>query len=206
MPFAIAPIQNYKSLADVASVIPRIIEFEPDFVFATFCGEEAGIFLSEYVKHGLHKRIPLLGLPFLLESSDSIGETIEFYTTISANREISKDEVEQLSEFASNPFSQFGLETGLLIKEAVRKSANNNISRSLAEVAIESDRGRVEVMPQQAGKESHIFLIRNSFAGDKNQVSRELITELETIDIQNEVVAELNNQPSSGWVNPYLGI
>ncbi|HJP62782.1 MAG TPA: ABC transporter substrate-binding protein [Mucilaginibacter sp.] len=206
MSFAIAPMKQYKGLADIASVIPHILEHEPDFILATFCGEEAGLFLSEYVKHGLHKKTPLFGLPFLLESFDAQGETIEVYTTISSCREVSGEEVDRLCKIAADPFAQFGYETGLLIKEAVSKSGGQTLQRALAEVAVNSDRGKLEIRPRETGNDSRVFLVKNTWSGNKNEISRQIIGELETIGISNQVVTDILSQPSSGWVNPYLGI
>ncbi|HTI60166.1 ABC transporter substrate-binding protein [Mucilaginibacter sp.] len=206
VPFAIAPMRQYNGLADVASVIPHIVEFEPDFILATFCGEEASLFLSEYVKHGLHKKIPLLGLPFLLESFDACGETIEVYTTISSYREVTEDEIDRLCNIACDPFAQFGYETGLLIKEAVENSGGKTLQRALAEAAVNTDRGKLEILPRETGNDSRVFLVKNTWSGNKGEISRQVIGELETIGISNQVVADINSQPSSGWVNPYLGI
>jgi branched-chain amino acid transport system substrate-binding protein len=204
--YAVAPVRQYKGLADVASVIPYLIQDNPDFVFAAFCGEEASIFLSEYIKHGVHRKIPLLGLPFLLAPFDSNGEQIEIYTTLSAYREISHDEITRLSNTASDPFSQFGYETGLIIKNAVKSSPGTTLQRALAEIAINAERGKLEILPHNTGNTGRVFLVKNTWCGNKDEMSSELITELETIGINDKVIAEINNQPSSGWLNPYLSI
>ncbi|MGN6398645.1 MAG: ABC transporter substrate-binding protein [Mucilaginibacter sp.] len=206
MPFAIAPMKQYKGLADVESVIPHILEFKPDFILATFCGEEASIFLAEYVKHGLHKSTPLLGLPFLLESFDARGEKIDVYTTLSSYREISEEDIDHLCNIAADPFKQFGYETGLIIKEAVSKSGGQTLQRALSETAVNTERGKLEIRPHESGNDSRVFLIKNSFSGSKDEISRGIIGELETIGVNSKVIADINSLPSSGWVNPYLGI
>ena len=205
MPFAIAPAISYKGLSDVASVFQHIKNFQPDFVMATFCGEEAKLFLDGYIQHGFHKTIPLLGLPFLLESFTA-PEAIEIYTTISLAREPKPEEIDRLCKAMTDPYTQFGYETGLLITEAVKNAQGKSLQRALAETVIDTDRGRVEVVPQYSGRQNRVFLIKNTFSGDKNAVSRQLVGELETIDINHEVVKRINDQPASGWMNPYLGI
>lgn len=205
MPFAIAPARTYKGLADVASVFQHIQAYQPDFVMATFCGDEAKLFLEGYISHGFHKTIPLLGLPFLLESFTA-DDAIEVFTTISLKRDPQTDEIDSLCESMMNPFTQFGYETGLLITAAVMKAEGRSLQQALAETVIETDRGLLEVMPQNSGHQSKVFLIKNIYSGDKAAISRQLVGELETIDIDHETVKHLNNQPSSGWMNPYLGI
>ncbi|HEY9000095.1 MAG TPA: ABC transporter substrate-binding protein [Mucilaginibacter sp.] len=206
LPFAIAPVRQYKGLADVTSVIPQLIEKNPDFVFATFCGEEATMFLSEYVKHGLHKRIPLLGLPFLLEAFDGGGESVDIYTTISAYRGISDADAEQLGRISLNPFRQFGIETGLVIKNAVKSSLNGSLQKALADTEVNDVRGKLDISSRTTGNNSKVFVIKNTYAGDKEEVATQLVGEVETIGIDSEVVEEINSQPSSGWFNPYLSI
>ncbi|MBS1522307.1 MAG: ABC transporter substrate-binding protein [Bacteroidetes bacterium] len=206
LPFAIAPVRQYKGLADVASVIPQLIEQNPDFVFATFCGEEASMFLAEYVKHCLHKKIPLLGLPFLLEPFDSNGESIDIYTSVSAYKTISDTDAGQLSRISLDPFRQFGIETGLLIKNAVKSSANGSLQKVLAGIEVDDVRGKLDISPRTTGNNSKVFVIKNTYAGDKEEVITQLISEVETIGIDDKVVEEINSQPSSGWSNPYMSI
>lgn len=206
LPFAVAPMAQYKGLADVASVIPQIIGQNPDFVFATFCGEEASLFLSEYVKHGLHKKIPLLGLPFLVAPFDSNGEQMDIYTTASAYRSISNEEASLLDCIASDPFRQFGFETGLLIKNAAKRSGGSTLQNALTHIDVETDRGKLSISPRTTGNTGRVFLLKNTYAGIKDERTRQLIGELETIDIDNQVIKEINDQVSSGWYNPYLSI
>ncbi len=206
LPFAVAPVKQYKGLADVASVIPQLISHNPDFVFATFCGEEASIFLSEYVKHGLHKKIPLLGLPFLVTEFDGNGEQIDIYTTTSAYRPISGDETSQLDCISSDPFRQFGYETGLLIKNATKRPAGSTLQNALTQIEVETIRGMLSISPRTTGNTGKVFLLKNTYAGIKEERTTQLIGELDTIDIDNQTIKEINDQVSSGWYNPYLSI
>ena len=206
LPFAVAPVRQYKGLADVASIIPQIISQNPDFVFATFCGEEAGLFLTEYVKHGLHKNIPLLGLPFLVTPFESNGEQVEIYTTTSAYRPISDQEAGRLNSISSDPFRQFGFETGLLIKDAVKNSAGATLQYALTGIKVDAERGKLNISPLTTGDNGRVFLLKNTYAGIKDEISTRLIGELDTIGIDSQTIKEINNQVSSGWYNPYLSI
>jgi len=76
----------------------------------------------------------------------------------------------------------------------------------LAEAAVNTERGKLGILPGETGNDSRVFLVKNTWRGNKDEISRQIISELETIGISNQVVADINSQPSSGWVNPYLGI
>jgi len=205
MSFAIAPTPNFKELADVGAVFQHIENFKPDFIMATFCGEEASIFLEMYVQHGYHKTIPLLGLPFLLEPF-SAQDAVTIYTTMALSREPQPEEINGLCQTMAEPFTQFGYETGQLIAEAVKNGGTKSLQRALAEVAIETERGRVEVLPQSNNSHNRVFVIKNTHSGNKDSISRELIGEVETIDGNHSTIEQIKQQPSSGWVNPYLGV
>lgn len=205
MPFAIAPTPNPKETGDIAAVFEHIHHYKPDFILATFCGKEAQMFLKQYVEQGLHKTIPLLGLPFLLEPF-SAAEPVEIYTTLSLNRELKQDQLDEMCQVMANPFTQFGLETGLLIAQAVKDQGGKSLQKAIAEAAIESERGRIEVEPRSNSLQSRVYLIKNKLNGATGEVSRELVTELETIGTEHADVVRINKQSASCWMNPYLGI
>lgn len=205
MPFAVAPVSTPGSLADVASTFQYIDQFNPDFIFATFCGEEASIFLKEYVDRGYHKKIPLLGLPFLLQPFDNEGEEITIYTTVTSNTNINESQLNEFAEMADNPFPYLGYETGLLIQEAVTKTENlKDLKQTIAQTTIHSQRGAINMSSQQAGDGAKVFLIKNTFNG-KN-IKRELVKELNTLYANNQSLLEALDIPSSGWYNPYPGV
>ncbi|MGO4877664.1 ABC transporter substrate-binding protein [Pedobacter psychrotolerans] len=205
MPFALAPTPNPKEAGDISAVFEHIHHYKPDFILATFCGKEAEMFLTQYVEQGLHKTIPLLGLPFLLEPFTT-AEPVEVYTTLSINRELKPEQLEEVSHAMANPFTQFGFETGLVIARAVKDQGGKSLQKAIAEAEIETDRGRVEVKSRSNAMQSRVYLVKNTFNGIKDEISRQLIGELETININHEDVKQINSQTSSFWMNPYLGI
>jgi len=205
MPFAIAPTPNPKETGDISAVFEHIHTYKPDFILATFCGKEAEMFLTKYVEQGLHKITPLLGLPFLLEPFTTV-ESVEVYTTLSLNRELKPEELDEVSDVMVNPFTQFGYETGLLIAQAVKDQGGKSLQKAIADAAIKTDRGHVDVEPRSNTTESRVYLVKNTFNGIKGKISRQLIGELNTIKIDHEDVKRINSQTSSFWMNPYLGI
>ncbi|MEH3114786.1 ABC transporter substrate-binding protein [Pedobacter terrae] len=205
MPFAIAPTPNPKETGDIAAVFEHIHQYKPDFILATFCGKEAEMFLTQYVEQGLHKTTPLLGLPFLLEPF-SAAEPVEVYTTLSLNRALKQEQLDEASKMMANPFTQFGFETGLLIAQAVKGLSGKSLQKAIAEAAIETERGRIEVAPRSNAVQSRVYLVKNTFNGVTGEVSRQLVAELETIDTEHADVLRVNKQSASCWMNPYLGI
>ncbi|WP_145860415.1 ABC transporter substrate-binding protein [Pedobacter suwonensis] len=205
MPFAIAPTPNPKEAGDIAAVFEHIHKYKPDFILATFCGKEAEMFLKQYVEQGLHKTTPLLGLPFLLEPFNA-NEPVEVYTTLSLNRALKQEQLDEVSKVMANPFTQFGFETGLLIAQAVKGRGGKSLQKAIAEAAIETERGRVEVEPRSNAVQSRVYLVKNTFNGVTGEISRQLVAELETIDTEHADVLRVNKQSAACWMNPYLGI
>ncbi len=205
MPFAVAPISTPGSLADVKSTFQYIDQFKPDFIFATFCGEEASIFLKEYVERGYHKTIPLLGLPFLLQPFDSAGQEVTIYTTVTSNTDIDESQLNDLTAMADNPFPYLGYETGLLLQEAINNTENlKDLKQTIAETTVHSQRGKINILSQESGDGAKVFLIKNTFDG-KN-IKREIVQELNTLYANNQSLIEALDAPSSGWYNPYPGV
>jgi branched-chain amino acid transport system substrate-binding protein len=205
MPFAIAPLNDAAKLADVNSTFPHIENYDPDFIFATFCEAEAGLFLQEFQRRGLHKRYPLLGLPYLVTPFEGTGEELEIYTSISLNRVWGEPEDDSLiGELADKPFFTLGYESGLAIAQSLNMGGPSMLDTVSVENCVHGTRGRVSAGMLNQGDDAHIYLVNNQFDG-RNHV-RKMVHELETIHVGDERVTALLDQPSSGWYNPYLGI
>lgn len=201
MPFSVAPVHKIGELADVSSVFQHIEQFEPDFIFAAFCGEEASMFLKEYRDRGL--TVPLLGMPFLVQPFESNGKEVVVYTPVSSNTEIT-DQLNGIGEMADNPFPQLGYETGLLVKSALMNGDVKDLRKNLASARVESERGELDISTTEPGKHSKVYLVKNVTDGaDTHKV---LLRSVQTVEHNNEALVSLLDEPSSGWYNPYLGI
>lgn len=205
MPFAVAPIARPGDLADVQAVFEHIQQYNPDFVMAAFCGEEASLFLNEYVRTGLHKTKPLMGLPFLLQPFQA-EEKIEVYTTIATNTKIEEDHVNGFAEIANNPFHQLGYESGLLIAEALQSQNVSGLRDKLSVAEVTSDRGPINININNIGNSTHVYLVKNTLSGDTEHLQRSLCKELTTTKIDSQEMQQLLKEFSSGWYNPYLGV
>ncbi|WP_158826613.1 ABC transporter substrate-binding protein [Mucilaginibacter lacusdianchii] len=205
MPFAIAPLKDAGKLADVNSTFPHIENYEPDFIFATFCEAEAALFLQEFQRRGLHKKYPLLGLPHLLAPFEGTGEKLDVYTSLSLNRMWKGPEDSmQIEEIVDKPFFLLGYESGLLIAQALKVGGPDMLNSPLVEDSVDGIRGKISATVQNQGNSAQIYLVNNQFDG-KNNI-RKIAQQLETICVNDERITALLDQPSSGWYNPYLGI
>jgi len=205
MPFAVAPVQVPGELADIKSVFQYIDQFDPDFVFAAFCGEEATLFLDEYIKRGLHKSKPLLGLPYLLQSF-SEKDTIEIYTTISTQVKLEGDSLVSAAEGAFNPFPMLGYEAGLIIADALNEGGKKVLQDQLQGSGSISTRGHLNINPSLLGDNTHVYLVKNGFDGDLETSTRIVMEELPTVKVNDDNVQQLIHEFSTGWFNPYMGV
>lgn len=206
LPFSVAQPPNLGSLANPGDVFRHIEEYQPDFIMAAFCGEEASRFLEAYVQSGFHKKIPLLSLPFLLESFDAKGETLDIYTTTASYAGIAPGYLNGAGEKLQHPFSDLGFESGVAIAESLRRSDGNNLHEIMRTIEVSGNNGVFRIDPQTAGKNKKVFLVKNSCTGDKQTIGRHIISELPTIEIDDPLITDALNEYSSGWENPYLGV
>lgn len=206
LPFAVAPLPKEQKMADPRAVFSAIEEQQPDFIFSFFCGEEASIFLEEYIRAGYHKKIPLIGLPFLLESFNAGDESVEIYTAVSSYAEKQPGDMNGTGTTMLNPFPELGYETGKLIAEAVRKANGANLHQALKEVSVETGRGVLNVNGMVPGEKNRVYLVKNTHTGDQHKINKEILQELPSIEITDPAITKVLKEASSAWENPYLGI
>ena len=206
MPFAVAPVASPGAAADVEAVFQHIENFAPDFVFAAFCGDEATSFLGQYIKRGYHKQIPLLGLPFLIQPFSETSEECVVYSAFTAPGEEQVEPVGARPEdFSDKQFFNLGYESGLMLKEALKKSSSKKIKDALAGVTIRSSRGSLSALAGKQGDGSRVFLVKNKL-GQAGGAVREVLEELDTIFVDDPKLKEVLALPSSGWFNPYPAV
>lgn len=206
IPFSIARIREGSKLADPSMVIEQIIAFKPDFVFSFFCGEEASLFLEAYIQAGLHKKIPLLGLPFLIEPYKGSGEEVEIYTAAITKDKTGEDLIKNGCAAGNKTFWNLGIETGLLIADAIRRSNGSGLAGALRNSQVKSDRGSLNIASDAPGKGNKAYIIRTRYAGDPKSMHQEVVTEHPTMQPDQEQIKKSMQEPVSGWLNPYLGI
>jgi branched-chain amino acid transport system substrate-binding protein len=205
-PFSIAQPSAMGQLANPRDVIKHIEEFQPDFVMSAFCGQEASAFMEAYIESGFHKNLPLISLPFLLESFDAKGEQIEVYTTTSSYADILQGSLNGSGEKLQHPFSDLGFESGLMIAETLKQSNGSDLHEVMKTLKVEGNNGLFKVSPDKTGENKKVFLVKNIHAGDQKTIERHIVKELPTIEIDDPIIIATLNEPSSGWENPYLGV
>lgn len=191
---AVCPMPEQGAMSDPNIVLDHVEREMPDFLFAAFCGEESTLFLNEFVKRGLHKKIKLLGTPYLLEDFDQdLGESLSIYTTLVSEHDINDN---HLQEDWTKPFGAFyelGRETGANIIQQF--GGENDQTENTPTYGLERE-----------GKDNRVFIVENTHSGSKEHISRRIIKEEKTIDVSDDKLKHVLSQGDANWLNPYLGI
>jgi branched-chain amino acid transport system substrate-binding protein len=201
LPFSIAPLKPGTAYSDPIRVFEHIELYKPDFVFSFFCGTEATEFLEEYIRRGYHQKIPLFGLPFLMESFNAPEEEITIYSAINSKVNL---EAGLHQQETTNVFNKLGLDTGLIIAEALKTAGQQGLQKALAETYVLRDNEKLSIVAQEAGANHKIYLTKNSYKGDKLAIETHLVEELSTIHANTEAFLNIIDQKDSFWENPYL--
>lgn len=194
--FAVCPLPEQGKLSDPGIVLDHAERDQPDFLFSAFCGEEATLFLEEYLRRGLQSKIPLISTPFLLENFDApLSEALKVYTPIMSYSAMDDDALNQDWTKTFGSFYQLGLESGEQIVQHF-----NSVDH------VSGARGRVNVEVKSAGKNAKVFIVENLHGGNKEALERSIITEVETVDMTNESIIDASKGTNASWLNHYLGI
>ncbi|RZM29934.1 MAG: hypothetical protein EOO88_02895 [Pedobacter sp.] len=202
MSFSIAQVTPGAKTADPRTVFEHVEMFKPDFIFSAFCGEEATAFQEAYA-NAATKNIPLLALPFLLENFDAKEHELEIYTALSSTDMVFASDGVPLQD---QTFYQLGKETGMILAESLKIKGDGELLEALNQVKLRSDRGILYLDAQMPGKDNQVYLMKNTHPGNRNNIKREVVGKLKTVDINDKALSNSLQQVSSGWENPYLGI
>jgi len=194
-------------LSDYSTFFSKIKEENPDYIYASFNGEDAAKFIHEYVNSGI--RTPLVGSSFMftpeilaytpiIESSVKVGSTWQLSNEAPLNAEF---KAEYLSTFGldANAYAVLGYETGLLVASAL---ANKNDISSLPAVLraaqIAGPRGVLQFDEATQSFMSGIS-IANGQSGTQLKISPDSIA-----SGVKSLVTESALAVRGGWINPYL--
>ncbi len=185
----ISPMPEAKELSDVNVVLDDIERDQPDWVFAAYCGTEATAFIEEWVKRGLHNRITLLGLPFLLEKLENVTSE-EFKLITVDNQQAGEIKRRVQTSDVLNIYKVFeamgsdvaaGIATSLDLKER----PNNSIDTSQLKLKVLETSYKIE---------------------NKHFLNKQLFEGKHLIDYCDNQIQKLMEQPMATWQNPYLAI
>lgn len=205
MSFSIAQVTPGAKTTDPRTVFEHVEMFKPDFVFAAFCGEEASVFQEAYAS-GVSKDIPLLALPWLLQDFNANKEELIVYTALSSTATVAIGDMDYRFGSQEQAYGQLGRETGMILAESLKIKGDGNLLDALNQVKANADRGMLHIDAQTTGQENQVYLVRNTHTGNTNHLKREVLCEMETVDMNDQALNESLQQISSGWENPYLGI
>ncbi len=188
--FSVTPMPIAGQLSDISVVFPFIEKYEPDFIFATFCGAETTLFINEFINRGLHKKIKLLGLPFLLEPFQPLKDDITIYTSTAP-------------PFlqANSLFYQLGWQTADFIHEASLVGLSG-VHAHLKQLGKAIEVGETTFLTQHENGINTITIVKNEIEAMSENIKTENLTEVETFPLSQ--LTQFTFENKIGWNNPYL--
>ncbi len=191
--FSIPPMPPAGQLSDMSVIFPFLEKYEPDFVFAAFCGGETTLFLNEFIRHGWHKRTRLVGLPYLLAPFEPLADDITIYTTlpVPGNPEI----------VPKKSFYHLGERAGKTIADALAQGGD--LHAALAAQANMMQIGKGNFIKDR----DTVTLIENNIKANNVLASDNTLgDEFETFALTEEKLLGYQPDLVAGWLNPYLCI
>ncbi len=190
--FSVPPLPPPGGLTDMSIIFPFLEQYEPDFIFAVFCGAETTLFLNEMIARGWHKRTKITALPYLLAPFNPLNDGVTVYTAT-----LFEDEPEIQPEKA---FFNLGLQTGKIIAKAAIAAVDNDIAAQLAKV------NTLFNVDHSVAASSKITILQNDIVAGEQQFSTKPVGTCDAYPMDSESLKPLTAEISAGWMNPYLGI
>lgn len=188
--YSVTPMPPPKSVSDMSVLFPFMEEYEPDFVFATFCGTETTEFLNEFIKRDWHKRTAVLGLPYLLSPFKPVADELTVYTSALKDNDPTYD--------PAAVFYQLGYQAGQAIAAAFGNEDGNATGH------LQQDASLLSVNNQSAGSVRYIGIIKNTIGTGPGIVERQITGTAWAGGLEHERLTGMLNQVATGWMNPYL--
>ncbi|WP_268123614.1 ABC transporter substrate-binding protein [Roseivirga pacifica] len=197
--FAVSHMPEGERNISAPSVVFEFIEKDlPDFLFAFFCGEEADLFLKEYVDRGLDKKVPLIGSPYLFQSLAGLNIDLQAYTSSLHFGGKHLEELKQLADPNQNVFHLMGEETGeWLIDYSTHANPNYELKNTVRGVH------NFSLLDQMEGVEVHLYKCEVKANGSVVLSEGE---SLQTISVEDNTIKDSLNELTSAWFNPYLSL
>lgn len=201
----------------LAKLMADIGAARPDFVYASYSGQEAVEFVRAYAAAGLSGRIPLVAsgftvdealLPAMGAGAIGIRSCLSWSPALATaeNASFNKGFLRRTGR-ETDPFALLGYDTGRLISEAVRVASgtvlrSSALKQALEAVAIASPRGALRVSPGTGSTDSPLYLreVRREGGRLKNSV----IARLPGLATTEQRADRPAMTARSGWINTYL--
>lgn len=195
--FSVPPMPPPGSLTDMSVIFPFLEQYQPDFIFAVFCGKENTLFLNEFIKRGWHKKTKILGLPYLLCPFAPLIDDVTVYTTQSVTDETIADPY--------HFFYQLGNQTGDMIYKATNADGESIQQKLLnAEQAVSVEGLNFSTFNNFSKDTTTI--IRHQIKAGSIDIDKKIVENTSTFTPNSMPMANLNAEISAAWLNPYLCI
>lgn len=196
-------------------VFARIDAATPDFVYASYAGDDAVEFVRAYADADLAARIPLSGSAFLVDESllqrhgrSALNITTALPWASNVRTNAARHFVNVYQQQTGRPvdaLALLGFDTAAIIVEAV--SATDSVQSAhlrevLAGVELDSPRGRVRIQPEGFTLQSPIYVREVQRHG--GALRNTTIATLDPVDETDDRVTDLHAGIRTGWSNPYL--
>ncbi|MFL9484909.1 ABC transporter substrate-binding protein [Chitinophagaceae bacterium LWZ2-11] len=193
--FSVPPMPHPGELSNMDVIFPFLEQYEPDFVFANFCGAETTLFMNEFIKRGWHKKTRLTGLPYLLTPFAPLDDDITVDTTLVFN--------DSAEGAAGKAFYKLGLQTGQIIGEVTERATTKKDLRD--ELAKLTNVFSIENAKMNA-KPEEVAVTRNHIKANEQTIASSTLASWETFSLDPGLIKPLTEELSAGWYNPYLCI
>ena len=202
---------------DPSEFIKMIAANNPDFIMGFYSGKESVSFLNAYHNRGYWDKIPLIGLPFMVDDSllnvvgnNALGiKSIYCWSQNTEEHRHFTDAFKNLTGHRVNCYVLLAYETGHLIARAVQqigmdKPVHGQLPEALKAVEFKGPRGMIKFDPDTREVQTSNYL-REVVQGEDGRLYNRIVAELETPDLFYEQLAlARKNLVKQGWLNPYL--
>ena len=202
---------------DPSESLRMIAENHPDFIMGFYSGREAVSFLKAYRGLGQEKRIPLVGLPFMVDAAllDEVGDMALGIKTVSCWSRTTPRDAHFTKAFeakAGRPvdcYSLLAYETGHLIAQAALQIGEGNallgqLPDALKAVEFDGPRG-VIAFDSETGEVRTTDHLREVVKCEDGKYHNKIIETLEVPPLFHEQLGlARKNLAKQGWLNPYL--
>jgi branched-chain amino acid transport system substrate-binding protein len=195
--FSVPPMPSPGELSNMDVIFPFLEQYQPDFIFAAFCGAETTLFLNEFINRGWHHKTKVLGLPYLLAPFAPLNDDITIYTTTAFEDAPEVD--------PAKAFYYLGQQAGETIAKAAVAATN---AKGLKD-EIDKLNTMFNVSQQvdsSSGAKPHTTILKNDIRAGENTFTTRKLIQCDTFGLDAEKIKLLTQSVSAGWNNPYLCI
>lgn len=205
------------NLVDMNHLMEAIKSVRPEFVFASYCGEEAVDFVKAYNASGLLKQIPLVCSSFMVDEpllkklgplTQDIRSCLSWTPRLRTHENTSfTTAFEEKTGRPADAFAALGYETARLIIDAVHATGGNlrnnqGVRNAFRATTFTGPRGAVWMDPATHELLTPHYLreVRYANGGFVNEV----IDELKPAAEHNHTLVAFRGEIRTGWMNSYL--